>query len=279
MPKQKNEARTGLPTTRSNLTISFGLVNVTVGTAPLMGADKTPSAKLLCPEHHVPVKQRYVCDHGDSYSMGECDRGFEYADTFVRFSPDELKDLEARSNKIIELTACVPVEEIDPIYYESSYTIWPSTEASKVPFDLLVTSLRETGQALVGSAVMGKTPRTLVLRFSPALGVPVLHVCRHEANIRATDVGMIREYMDGRPEAAQEALSLVGTLLASLGADFNPEAVEDAYTRSVEAAIEARANGQGLEVADNEALVDNTPDLIENLRLMLAEKAAEREAA
>ena len=54
----------------------------------------------------------------------------------MTFTPAELKALEVESSEVIDLTTFVPRNEIDPLYYDAGYYIYPdgaiATEAYRV---------------------------------------------------------------------------------------------------------------------------------------------------
>lgn len=232
------------PRASRSLNISFGLVNVGVGIAPMMG-ESTTSAKLLDPVKKLPVKQRYQSEDGDLYGVAECVKGYEYGGEFVVMEDADLKGLEVLSDGAIKLTACVSAGEIDPAYFEKSYLLWPKPGFEQA-YDLLSHGLRTSARALVGQCVMTKSTRMLVIRWSFEFGCLVAHVCHYGANVRSEYIAKVTGYTDTRPEPDQEALDLVEALFDSLDQEFDPDSVTDTYTAALDAAIAARAEGRGI---------------------------------
>src|ERR1043165_5342317 len=59
-------------------------------------------------------------------------RGFEVSKgKYVQITEEELESLEAEANNGIEFREFVPVEKIDPVYFESSYYLAPPNGAEK----------------------------------------------------------------------------------------------------------------------------------------------------
>jgi len=63
-------------------------------------------------------------------------RGFEVSKgKYVQITEEELESLEAEANNGIEFREFVPVEKIDPVYFESSYYLAPSKGAENLPLN------------------------------------------------------------------------------------------------------------------------------------------------
>ena len=53
-------------------------------------------------------------------------KGYEFSkDQYVTFTEEELKAMEQESNKAIDITEFVPASEVDPIYFDKPYYLWP----------------------------------------------------------------------------------------------------------------------------------------------------------
>ena len=55
---------------------------------------------------------------------------------YVRVEDAELEALEAEANSSIDMREFIPIEKVDPIYFESSYYLAPDKGADK-PYRLL----------------------------------------------------------------------------------------------------------------------------------------------
>jgi DNA end-binding protein Ku len=74
-------------------------------------------------------------------------KGYEVAgDQFVVLAPEEAPALRPRTSTELEITEFVRVEEIDPVYYETSYYVMPEVGGEKA-YTLLFATLKETGHA------------------------------------------------------------------------------------------------------------------------------------
>ena len=64
-------------------------------------------------------------------------KGYEFAkDQYVMFTPEELKALEEAGTHSAEITEFVPIEAIDPVYFDKAYYLAPDKGGAK-PYALL----------------------------------------------------------------------------------------------------------------------------------------------
>src|SRR5439155_15413125 len=63
---------------------------------------------------------------GEEIEKREVVKGYEYSrGQFVTFTAEELKALDVESSKVIDLENFVPRNDIDPVYFDSSYYLHP----------------------------------------------------------------------------------------------------------------------------------------------------------
>src|SRR5262249_13080400 len=128
-----------------NGSISFGLVNIPVGlalaTAPKARASDV-SFRTLHAEGKTPIRNKRWCPtHDREVGADEIVKGWEVAKG--QFVIVEEADLEAialaDTSRAIELTRFVPLDAIDPVFFDRTYYLAPSgTAAQKRPYVLLL---------------------------------------------------------------------------------------------------------------------------------------------
>jgi non-homologous end joining protein Ku len=68
---------------------------------------------------------------GEEVEKEEVVKGYEYQrGQFITFTPQELKALDVESSKVIDLEKFVPRGDLDPVYFDSSYYLYPDCIAS-----------------------------------------------------------------------------------------------------------------------------------------------------
>src|ERR1700743_2193439 len=135
----------------ATLTISFGLVAIPVKLYSATISAERISFNLLHKADGSRLKQQYVCAKENKVvDRSEIVKGYEFAkDQYVMFTPQEIKELEEAGSDAIDIGEFVPLESVDPVYFERTYLLAPDKGGSK-PYTLLTTALRETKQCAVG---------------------------------------------------------------------------------------------------------------------------------
>jgi DNA end-binding protein Ku len=95
---------------------------------------------------------------GEEIDKREVVKGYEYArGEFVTFTAEELKALDVESSKVIDLEKFMPRNDIDPVYFDSSYYLYPDGP-------IAVEMLRVIGAAMAEAGVVGLGRLTLSRR-------------------------------------------------------------------------------------------------------------------
>src|SRR5215204_84538 len=133
------------PRSIGSLTISFGLVAIPVKLYSATQSTGQISFNMLHKKCGSRLRQQYVCLKEDVVvERDEIVKGYEFAkDQYVVFSPEEIKALEEVGTHAVEISEFVPIEAVDPVYYDKTYYLAPDKGASK-PYALLPEALRET---------------------------------------------------------------------------------------------------------------------------------------
>src|SRR6202165_773285 len=142
----------------ASLTISFGMVSIPVKLYSATEASKAISFNLLHKACGSRLKQQYLCLKEEVIVPREdMVKGYEFAkDQYVMFSPEELKALEEAGTHTADIAEFVPIESIDPVYFDKAYYLAPDKGGAK-PFALLASALRESGRCALGRwAARGK---------------------------------------------------------------------------------------------------------------------------
>ena len=106
-----------------SLTISFGLVAIPVKLYSATQSSNAISYNLLHSTCGSRLKQQYICQkEGVVVDRGEMVKGYEFAkDQYVRFTPEEIKQLEEVGTHSVDISEFVPIEAIDPVYFDKTY--------------------------------------------------------------------------------------------------------------------------------------------------------------
>src|ERR1700733_6799747 len=161
----------------ASLTISFGLVAIPVKLYSATIAAERISFNMLHKKDGSRLKQQYVCaQEGTVVDRSEIVKGYEFAkDQYVMFSNEEIKELEEAGSTEIGIGEFVPLESVDPVYFERTYYLAPDKGGSK-PYTLLVSALRESQQCAIGKwAARGREHVVVIRPMDVGLAMHQLH--------------------------------------------------------------------------------------------------------
>src|SRR5678810_535174 len=142
----------------ASLTISFGMVSIPVKLFSATEASRAISFNMLHKACGSRLKQQYICIKEEVVvPREEMVKGYEFAkDQYVMFSPEELKALEETGTHTAEIVEFVPLESVDPVYFDKAYYLAPDKGGAK-PYALLASALRESKRCAIGRwAARGK---------------------------------------------------------------------------------------------------------------------------
>ena len=255
----------------ASLTISFGLVAIPVKVYSSTVSSERISFNLLRRSDGSRVKQQYVAvNDGKVVERADMVKGYEFAkDQFVRFNPEEMKLLEDATSRSIDIGQFVPLESVDPVYFEGTYYLVPDKGGAK-PFTLLATALRKAHQCAVGRWISRGKEHIVVIR--PIGEGLALHQLHFQSEIRdMKDLGV-------EPAAVSDAeLKLSQQLIDHLGAKrFDPQEYVDEHRARVQAAIDKKVEGKEVSVAEGPVTTGggNVIDLMEALRASIDAKSS-----
>ena len=254
-----------------SLTVSFGLVAIPVKLYTATQSANTISFNLLHKTDGSRLKQQYICQkEGVVVEREEMVKGYEFAkDQYVQFSPEEIKALEEVGTHSVDISEFVPIESIDPVYYDKTYYLAPDKGAAK-PYALLTEALKQAGRCGVGRwAARGKGYIVILRPIGDVLAMQQLHY--------ATDVRRASEVEIPKPDVKPAELKLAQQLIDQQTAEkFDPDAYKDEVRARVEAAIQKKVQGKEISVAETAPEGEGKViDLMEALRASLqkSEKA------
>src|SRR5262245_19958212 len=110
------------PRSLATASITFVLVSIPVRLFPATSS-KAISFNLLHSKDNSRIQQKIYCPVDDAIiDRSELVRGYEIEKgRYVTFTDEELKNLEARGDHTIEISEFIPIEQVDPVFFDSPY--------------------------------------------------------------------------------------------------------------------------------------------------------------
>jgi DNA end-binding protein Ku len=253
-----------------SLTVAFGLVSIPVKLYSATEAGRAISFNMLHRGCGSRLKQQYLCLKEEiPVAREDIVKGYEFAkDQYVVFTPEELKAMEEAGSHTAEITEFVPIESIDPVYFDKAYYLGPDKGGAK-PYALLTKALAESDRCAVGRwAARGKQ---YIVMIRPVEGGLVM-----QQLLYADEVRSIKEIEIPPTEVKPAELKLAQQLIDQQASDtFDPAAYKDDVRARIEAAVEKKVEGQQITMAEEPAAAGaQVIDLMEALRASLAKQAS-----
>ena len=251
--------------------LTFGLISMPIRMFAAARGERISFNQLhnVC---HSRLKQPLFCPVCNrQVERSEIVKGYEYEkDQYALFSEEELDKIEPPSAHVMEILEFVKLEEIDPLYFDSSYYISPEDAGLKA-YQLLMNAMKESGYGAIAKVTMHQREHIVIVR--PGSKGMTLHTMFYSNEIRAAE-----SIPTDKVEVKDQEKKLALQLIESLKAPFEPQKYHDAYQENVRAMIAAKLQGQQVtEVAQPH--MAPVIDLMEALKKSLAEKPAPPTAA
>ncbi|HEY3648517.1 MAG TPA: Ku protein [Streptosporangiaceae bacterium] len=237
--------------------VSFGLVSIPVSLYPA-----TESKDVAFHQVHVVdngrIHNKRICSvDGKEVPYTEVAKGYETpGGELVALTDDDLASLPVASTRSLEVLEFVPLQSIDPIYFDRSYYLEPQQSAVK-PYHLLRDALVKYGHVAIAKVALRQRESLAVLRVYA--DVILLETMLWPDEIRAPDFSFLRE---PPPQVRPEEFALAGSLIDSLSDQvFDPGKYKDEYRQALEALIEAKLAGREIAKTPAERTAASGTDL------------------
>ena len=217
--------------------LTFGLISMPVRL--YSGARGTSiSFNMLHREDLSRVKQQLICS-ADNQVLDRRDivKGYEYRKgEYVVIEPEEIKKIEPKTAKAMEIVQFVKASEIDPLYLESSYYMTPE-EGGKRPYALLSRAMADNNYYAIAKLTMHNREYTVCLR--PYRGGLLLHTMYYQDEVRAME-----SFGTESVEIREAELKIANQLIEALADSFDPTRFHDTFQENLKALIKAQLEGR-----------------------------------
>ncbi|MBW3658125.1 MAG: Ku protein [Actinobacteria bacterium] len=247
--------------------ISFGLVNVPVKLYTAVRGHDVHFTQLHEDTKARVRRKRVDEETGEEVPYEEIVKGYEVGDDrYVIVDPDELAELDPEGTRMIDIRDFVELREIDPIYYDRAYYLLPDGESAAKPYRLLTDAMERSEKVAVATFVMRNKEYLAAIRARD--GLLLLSTMNY------ADEVVDPEELE-QPEAARDAdvsqreIAMAEQLIDSLVAPFDPTAYRDEYQERVVEFLEAKAEGEDVEIQAPERDTGGVVDLMSALEQSL----------
>jgi DNA end-binding protein Ku len=173
---------------------------------------------------------------GEEIEKDEVVKGYEYSrGHFITFSKDELKALDVESSKIIDLESFVPRSDIDPLYFDSPYYLYPDGPIAVETIRVIGAAMADVGVAGLGRLTLTRRER-MVMVEPRGTGMAVFTL-RAAEEVRTPQIGSAEGDLDA------EMVAIAGAIIRQRTGKFDPSTFRDRYQDALRQLIEAKMKG------------------------------------
>ena len=251
--------------------ISFGLVTIPVAVYPAT-EEKTLRFNQLHDEDGGRIRYKRVCEKdGEEVTFEHIVKGYEVEkDRYVVLTDDDFDAVPIASSRAIDIVQFVELDEIDPVLFKKSYYLVPDETGAKA-YALLREAMKEDDRVGIAKVSFRDKEHIAALRFKD--DAFVLETMFWPDEVRDADFGGV----DVDLEVRDQELQMARQLIDSLTSDWSPEEFSDAYRAALLEIVEAKLNGQEIEVVEQEPTA-KVVDLMEALKASVAAAKKEDDA-
>jgi DNA end-binding protein Ku len=253
--------------------ISFGLVNIPVRVFTAIREHDVRFHQLAPDGSRVKYK-RVSEKTGREVEYDKIKRGYETSKgKWVTFEHDELDQYSPTSTKTIDIEDFVPLDDIDPVYFERTYHLSPRDEPASRAYALLTSVMSDRQRVGIGKVVMRDKQYLAAIRpYGKGLAMSTMRFADE-----VVDQSDVEGIPSRRPTISPREKQLAGQIVDSLENTWDPKRYHDDYEQQIRAAIRAKSKGK---VIEREEAVEGPKvlDLMEALQSSLDRSTRSRRA-
>jgi len=245
--------------------LSFGLVNVPVGLYPAT-QDKNIHFNQFESGTSDRIRYKKINERtGNEVESQNIVKGVDLGGgEYVILSDEDLIAAEPQKSRLIEITDFVDLDQIDPIYFRTTYYLAPEGEAADKAYALLRQVMLNANKVAIGTLVMRNKEYPVAIRSDA-------DVLKLETMYFADEIRSPSRELPDIPDAvdlSDREVSMAQLLLESMESEWDPDRYHDTHRKKVEALVEDKRLGN--DVVANVAKVPSATKVVDLMDVLSA---------
>jgi len=245
--------------------LGFGLVSIPI---KLFSAVQTSSLDfdMLDSRDHSRIRYQRVNEQTKKeVPYDKIVKGYKINDEYVIMDDQDFEDAAPEKSKVIEIESFVDIDDVNPMFYETSYYTEPDTKNNKA-YALLIEALKKSKKAGLARFVLRSTESLCIVH--PIGSVLVVTRIRFGQQIRSTEDLKVPDNVT----VNKKELDMGLTLINQYAEKFDVSKYKDQYNDDLLKIIEAKAKGKRATVKKLKPIKTTGDDLYEQLMQSLTAK-------
>jgi len=245
--------------------LGFGLVSIPV---KLYSAVQATSLDLdmLDSRDHSRIRYQRVNEHTHKeVPYDKIVKGYKINDDYVIVEDQDFEDAAPEKSKVIEIESFVDIDDVNPMFYETSYYTEPDTKNNKA-YALLIQALKKSKKAGLARFVLRSTESLCIVH--PVDNVLVVTRIRFGQQIRSTEDLKVADDVT----VSKKELDMGLALINQYAEKFDVSKFKDEYHDELLKIIQAKAKGKRAKVKKLTPKKTAGDDLYDQLMQSLSSK-------
>ena len=201
---------------------------------------------------------------GAEVQRGQVVKAFEtHSGQVVPLTAEDLRSLDViQSTRDIHLSTFVPQHQVDPLYFETPFYLYPDGEIAAEAHEVIATAMAESGTAGLGRVAIRRREHMVLVQPRGA-GLMLF-------TLRAADEVLAAEYPAMKQELDAEMVAVAQAIIERRSGTFDTSTFRDPYSEALQRLAEAKAKGKPI-APKPEPRPSPVADLMATLRRSLEE--------
>jgi DNA end-binding protein Ku len=227
-----------MPRASWNGFLRLSLVTCPVYLTPATTDSKRIRFNQLNAETGNRLRQQLVdAQTGEVVERDRIAKGYEYSrGQYVTVDDEELKALQIESSKIIDLTQFVSRHDVDPVYLDAPYYVYPDGELAAEAFQVIGEAMAAKGLVGIGRVTIASRERLVLVEAHD--GGVLMFTLRSADEIRAAEF-----HPKAEAEVDPDMVAVAETIIERRKAKFEPTAFRDRYQDALRDLVDSKLKG------------------------------------
>jgi DNA end-binding protein Ku len=251
--------------------LRLSLVSCPVSLVPATTEAKRIRFNQLNAETGNRVQQQLIDSKtGEVVDRDQIAKGYEYdRGRYVTVTDDELKALQIESSKIIDLDRFVDRDEVDPIYLDTPYYVYPDGDLAAETFRVIGEAMARKNKVGLGRVTISNRERQVLVE--PRGAGLVMSTVRSADEVRPAEFGP-----PAKGDIDADMVGIAESIIERRSGAFDPAGFRDQYQDALRELVAEKTKGQVVaprEVAEPPKVIN----LMEALKRSLAQEEKQPE--